>query len=32
MLNKNSFTYKRRYNEINDNSYSIRTKAIPKFS
>ena len=28
----NNITYKRRYNEINDNSYSIRTKAIPKFS
>ena len=31
-LNINSITYKRKYNEINDNSYSIRGKAIPKFS
>ena len=30
-LNKNSFTYKRRYNEINNNSYTIRGKAMPKY-
>ena len=29
-LNKNSFTYKRRYNEINNNSNTIRGKAMPK--
>ena len=30
-LNKNSFTYKRRYNEINNNSNTIRGKAMPKY-
>ena len=30
-LNKNSFTYKRRYKEINNNSYTIRGKAMPKY-
>ena len=30
-LNKNSFTYKRRYNGINNNSNTIRGKAMPKY-
>ena len=31
-LNMNNITYKRKYNEINNNNYSIRGRAIPKFS